>query len=93
MPKVLNIYTHGRPLGAVYVGRPSPWGNPFVIGKHGDRSEVIEKYRQMVFSDPKLLAQIKRQLRGKDLLCYCKPRECHADVLLEIANIDDGLGS
>ncbi|MHB8407807.1 MAG: DUF4326 domain-containing protein [Acidiferrobacterales bacterium] len=29
----------------VYVGRPSKWGNPFVVGRDGSRSEVIQKYR------------------------------------------------
>ncbi len=27
----------------VYVGRPSKWGNPFVIGRDGRRGEVIRK--------------------------------------------------
>lgn len=26
------------------------------------------------------------ELRGKDLLCWCYPAPCHADVLLELAN-------
>jgi len=43
MPKVLNKYKDGVPAGAVYIGRPSKWGNPFVIGKDGDREEVIAK--------------------------------------------------
>ncbi len=28
----------------VYIGRPGKWGNPFEIGKDGNRAEVIEKY-------------------------------------------------
>jgi hypothetical protein len=28
----------------VYIGRPSIWGNPFVIGRDGDRAEVIGQY-------------------------------------------------
>jgi hypothetical protein len=31
-------------------------------------------------------ADIKRELKGKDLICFCAPKPCHADVLLEIAN-------
>jgi len=31
--------------------------------------------------------EIKRELRGKDLMCWCRlDHPCHADVLLEIAN-------
>jgi len=36
----------------VYVGRPSPWGNPFVIGRDGTREEVIAKYAAWVRTQP-----------------------------------------
>ena len=68
----------------VYVGRPSKWGNPFVIGKDGDRKEVIEKYRHYIQNSP-LMADLD-ELRGKDLVCWCAPEPCHADILLELAN-------
>ena len=29
-------------------------------------------------------------LRGKNLACWCKDSPCHADVLLELANREDG---
>ena len=41
MPKVLNKRVDGMPPAAVYIGRPSIWGNPFVIGKDGSRDAVI----------------------------------------------------
>jgi len=31
------------------------------------------------------LARIS-ELRGKDLVCWCAPKPCHADILLELAN-------
>lgn len=74
------------PPDAVYIGRPSKWGNPFVIGKHGDRAAVIERYRQWIVLQPALYASIRQELRGKDLVCFCNPLACHGDVLLEIAN-------
>lgn len=43
----------------VYIGRPSKWGNPFVIGKHGTRDEVIQRYREWLMSQPELLAEVK----------------------------------
>lgn len=86
MPRVLNKH-HGRvPSGAVYIGRPSKWGNPFVIGKDGDRDEVIQKYREWLIRQPALVAQAKAELAGKDLVCFCVPCACHGDVLMEIAN-------
>jgi len=35
LPRILNKHTHGIPAGAVYIGRGSPWGTPFVIGRDG----------------------------------------------------------
>jgi len=69
----------------VYIGRPSKWGNPFVIGKDGTRDEVIEKYRQWLLSNPELLEEVK-ELKGKILGCWCSPKKCHGDVLAELAN-------
>ncbi len=86
MPKVYNRKTGDEPATAAYVGRPTPYGNPFVIGKHGTREEVVDKYRQYVRRNPKLRAMIKRRLKGRDLVCWCAPLPCHADVILEIAN-------
>ena len=69
----------------VYIGRPSKWGNPFVIGKHGTRDEVIQRYREWLMSQPELLAEVKT-LKGKVLGCYCAPAACHGDFLAELAN-------
>jgi RNA recognition motif-containing protein len=70
----------------VYIGRPSDWGNPFVIGKDGDRADVIRKYRQWINRQPDLIARAKKELRGKRIACWCKPDACHGDILAEIAN-------
>jgi hypothetical protein len=69
----------------VYVGRPSKWGNPFVIGRDGDRREVVRKYREWLLTQPELLAALP-ELRDKVLACWCAPLPCHADVLVELAN-------
>jgi hypothetical protein len=89
MPIVLNKHHHPEPVrSAVYVGRPSKWGNPFVIGKDGTREEVVSKYAGWIQTQPELLNQLD-QLRGKDLMCWCSPAACHADVLLALANGDE----
>jgi RNA recognition motif-containing protein len=72
----------------VYIGRPSDWGNPFVIGKDGDRADVIRKYRTWIMCQPDLLARAKKELRGRRIACWCKPEACHGDVLAEIADAD-----
>lgn len=69
----------------VYVGRPSKWGNPFVIGRDGDRCAVIRKYADWLTRQPELLAALG-ELRGRRLVCWCAPQACHADVLAEKAN-------
>ena len=69
----------------VYIGRPSKWGNPFVIGKDGTRTEVIRKYEQYIRSKPDLLFQLE-ELDGKILGCWCSPLPCHGDVLIRLLN-------
>ena len=84
------------PEGAVYVGRPTRWGNPFVlgspeVGRRPDGSEwsiddVLRWYRLWALNemrDPDWIAP----LRGLDLACWC-PLDwpCHADVLLWLLN-------
>jgi hypothetical protein len=66
-------------------GRTGPWGNPFVIGRDGTRSDVIRKYREWLVRQPHLVARLP-ELRGKILGCWCSPQACHGDVLAELAN-------
>jgi hypothetical protein len=68
----------------VYIGRPGPWGNPFVIGKDGTRDEVIQKYKEWIVTQ-ELLMQEVHTLKGKVLSCWCWPKKCHGDVLIELA--------
>lgn len=81
--KVVNKYQDT--FFDVYIGRPSIWGNPFVVGRDGNRKEVLVKYRAWLQTQPQLLAKIP-ELRGKVLGCYCKPKLCHGDVLAELAD-------
>lgn len=69
----------------IYIGRPSIWGNPFVIGPDGDRDTVIAKYRDYLLSNKELLDRLP-ELHGKVLGCWCAPQACHGDVLAELAN-------
>lgn len=73
----------------VYIGRPGPWGNPFVLGRDGDRDTVLAKYRAWLAEHPELIDRAKHELRGKALGCFCKPLACHGDVLVEAIHADD----
>lgn len=74
----------------VYIGRPGPFGNPFEIGVDGTRKEVIEKYRKWIRTQPELLEQLET-LRGKVLGCWCHPKSCHGDVIVEILHPENTL--
>ena len=72
------------PEGAVYVGRPTKWGNPH---RHGGRDLQVALYRRSIEKSAQAKDEIRGVLRGKDLACWCPLGvPCHADVLLEIAN-------
>lgn len=91
-PRVLNRKTDGIPAGAVYVGRPTRWGNhfthlPSVARRPGmvlceTREEAVERYAEWLPGS----ALDPTELRGRDLVCWCSPEPCHADVLLGLAN-------
>jgi hypothetical protein len=94
VPAVLNKSDYGYDTlrtmeNVVYVGRPSKWGNPFKLPHPATpeaRARVIDRYEKWV------VPRIERgdldieELRGKDLMCWCAPEPCHADVLLRLAN-------
>jgi len=82
--KTIVVNKTKNPPFDIYVGRPSVWGNPFVIGPDGTRTEVIAKYEEYIRSRPDLMAQVK-ELKGKVLACYCAPLPCHGDVLAKLA--------
>ena len=77
--------------GQAYVGRPGPLGNPFELGRDGSRAEVIARYRLWLWArmqDPgsiqsreleRLLA--RAQAGQLELLCWCAPLPCHAEVI------------
>ena len=92
MPKVYNKHHGDAPADAVYIGRPTIYGNPFshLPGAKaefkGTREEAIQAYANYLEHKPDLVALIKKNLKGKDLVCFCSPKSCHGDLLLRIAN-------
>lgn len=89
---VLNKRTLSDPLPGttrVYVGRPSPLGNPYAIGRDGDRDTVVAKYRRWLHANldtrevrlalHDLLANARQG--PLELVCWCAPQACHADVI------------
>lgn len=79
----------------VYIGRGKPkndnplsvlgilLSNPYRIGRDGTREEVIAKYKKRLLCRPDLLCLLPC-IKGKRLGCWCKPKACHGDVLVEL---------
>ena len=87
MPKVLHAKSAGRNTNEtqVYIGRPSKWGNPFKIGIHGTREEVVHLFEEWLLMESDIIEDIE-ELKGKNLVCFCAPKLCHGDILLKYAN-------
>ncbi len=83
-PTIQVVHCKQEPFD-IYIGRPSKWGNPFIIGRDGDRSHVLVSYRNWIKEQPDLMAALP-ELRGKTLGCWCAPFNlCHGDVLKQLA--------
>lgn len=88
---------HVRDGCDVYIGRAMPgragstFANPFRIGPDGTRRDVILKYKawalKRLAKEPALQVALEA-LRGQTLGCWCKPDDCHGDVLLWL--LDEG---
>ncbi len=104
MPQVLKRRrTKGwrMPEGAVYVGRPTKWGNPFKVGEKNpygtitaDKRHAFSIFMGFAPQNEQLVDAARKELRGKVLVCWCvdwdgtwpPPGVCHAEVLLRLAN-------
>lgn len=88
--KIINIH-HKVPYD-VYIGRPSKWGNPYshmdntkAEYKVATRDEAVEKYAEWIRQQPVLIASLD-ELKDKVLGCYCAPKRCHGEILIELIN-------
>lgn len=78
----------------VYIGRPGkglkgPFGNPYRLIVGPQRKTTLKRYRAYLLNklntDSEFRIQVA-ELSGKTLVCFCKPRECHGDILAEYAD-------
>lgn len=78
------VHVKNNVPGAVYIGRPSIWGNPFPITKLQDRETVIRKYKEWLWrqiQNGHITKEALVGLKDKPLACFCAPQPCHGDVL------------
>ena len=90
-PKVWNKHHKNALADAVYIGRGSPWGNPFTHMANTKATYIVKTREQAIKLFEEALSEtgkalIRQELKGKHLLCFCAPKPCHGDVLLRIAN-------
>lgn len=85
--QVLNRKHLGAwPPGSVYIGRGTPFGNPYVIGEHGDRDAVCDQYAdRMAYrierGDPVILTALLGLNEDSPLVCSCAPLRCHGNEI------------
>ena len=69
--------------------RPTGTDKDLSVIECNPAEETVYKFKKWLELPDKesLVKQIKEELKGKNLACWCKPTNpCHAEVLLEIAN-------
>lgn len=70
------------PSNAIYVGRPTKWGNPFSLKDYSLKESLVH-YRTWLRQCLRNNVNFLGPLRGKDLACWCPlDQPCHADILL-----------
>lgn len=80
----------------VYIGRGSMWGNPYshkdgTLAAHqvATVEEAVESYRchlMQQIATMEITTSELRALEGKTLGCFCKPKPCHGDAIIEVIN-------
>jgi len=93
MPRVYHCKKVPYDADPVYVGRPTKYGNPYshmdgTLAKYkvATREEAIAKYEEWIRGQPELIAMVKKELKNKDVSCWCFPAQCHGNILIKIAN-------
>ncbi len=66
-----------------YIGRPSPWGNPYRMDREADRECVISRFRRWADIQPWFRDAAYWELQGRVVGCHCAPKACHGDVYRE----------
>ena len=92
---ILNKRFDVIPKGAVYIGRPSPWGNPYTHLSNNNsrvpttqvesRDVAVRAFREYAVSRSGVQPDWLGPLRyATALVCWCSPKSCHGQVLMEL---------
>ncbi len=82
IPVIRRVRGKALPPGAVYIGRPSRWGNPFLV-EAWTRAGAIARYSEWIAERKHLVYELAAR-KPTALACWCAPEACHGDVLAEM---------
>lgn len=88
---IVNIKHKPTPYYDIYIGRAnkwlelseSKWHNPFPMKKESERTLVVNSFAAYLLGTPDLMESLY-ELDDKILACYCSPKFCHGNVLLNM---------
>lgn len=63
------------------------FGNPFELGPDRTRDQACDQFKSWILlpEQAELRSLIRKELYGKDLVCWCSPKRCHAETLRDVA--------
>jgi hypothetical protein len=84
-PLILNRSRDLIPGDSIYIGRPSKWGNPYVMRHELERALCLRNFRMHLERNPRLVAEARKELMGASAwTCWCAPLPCHGDIWMEV---------
>ena len=81
-----DLYCGRTDNGKSHATNSSGFGNPFVVGSQYTQEQAVEAFKTWLYSDDgydcrvRVMSSVKP---GMKLGCYCKPKPCHVDVIIE----------
>ena len=84
MPKTRVVHCKKEPYD-VMIDRMTIFGNPYPLSRY-TRQESLRKYKIYFYKRLKTDPEFKRrvlELDGLTLGCWCKPQDCHGDIIVE----------
>lgn len=77
-------YTYIGRAGAGFSGE---WGNPYVISFEKHRDKVLDLYKIWLDRQSReYKLRMIHDLEGQILVCFCSPKRCHGDIIIELIN-------
>lgn len=75
-------------IGRAGKGKAGTYGNPFIVGRDGERGECVKLFESWFYSayGSKMRKLVEKIPPDAVLGCFCKPAACHGDVIAHYLN-------